>query len=368
MTIPDVDGSDEGPTNISMDYMYLGETNKEDRDTPTNPPHLVIVDHRHGRIWAHRVPHKGSFGQAEWVPRRILPDLANNGMQSMKIHVKTDQEPAMVNIQIALQDLNPDRVIPINSTVGGSECNGRIGNAIRRVQEKVRALRHHIEHNIKYKIPDDAPVMSWLVRWAVELLSKYVVGDDGKTPYERVHKEDCITFLVPFGETVMYLPLKTVHQNKGTPAKRAGVWLGVSERIEEVLIGTRNGVIKCRIVSRFAETDRWNRENVLKMVWTFYEPILGRPSQHIPVDVIDDGGFMEFDSENEEFPKEIIDDEADDQEFKVGIDKFHVSRKAIKEFGEIVGCPACGLFKTRGNQPGRIGNITQKHVEDECWR
>ena len=44
--IPDVDGSEEGPTKISMDYMYLSERSKEDRDTATNPPHLVIVDHR----------------------------------------------------------------------------------------------------------------------------------------------------------------------------------------------------------------------------------------------------------------------------------------------------------------------------------
>ena len=77
--------------------------------------------------------------------------------------------------------------------------------------------------------------MHWLVRWAAELLSKYAVGSDGKTPYERVHKEDCVTPLVPFGETIMYLQLKTIHQNKGVPARKVGIWLGVSERIEETL-------------------------------------------------------------------------------------------------------------------------------------
>ena len=40
MIIPDIDGSEEGPTKLSMDYMYLGEKNKEDRDTPTNPPSI----------------------------------------------------------------------------------------------------------------------------------------------------------------------------------------------------------------------------------------------------------------------------------------------------------------------------------------
>ena len=281
--------------------------------------------------------------------------MFNNSMQNIKIHIKTDQEPTMVNVQTALQDLSLDRIIPINSLVGESECNGRIENAIRRVQEKVRPLRHHIEHNIKCKVPGDAPIMSWLVRWAAELLSNYDVGDDGKTPYERVHKEDCMTPLVPFGETVTYLPLETVHQSKGTPAKRVGLWLGVSERTEEVLIGTRNGFVKCRTASRLNEADRWSRESVLGMSGTPYEPIPGNPSQHIPADVADNGERMGFDSENDELPKEVINDEADEQEFKVGIDKFHASRKAIRESGETAGCPACGIIKMRGNKPGRIG-------------
>ena len=73
---------------------------------------------------------------------------------------------------------------------------------------------------------------------------------------------------------------------------------------------------------------------------------------------------MGFDSENDEFSKETINDEADDQEFKVGIDKFHVSRKAIKEFGATAGCPACDIIKVRGDRPGRIG----RHHSAECRR
>ena len=207
--VADIDGSKDGPTKISMDYMYLSERNGNNQDITNNPPHLVVFDHRHGRVWAHRVPQKGVLGKAEWVPRRIIQDLANNGVQDVTLHVKFDQEPAMLNVQIALQDFQPNRIIPINSPVGQSECNGRIENAIRRAQEKVRALRHQLENGIKCKVPGEAQIMSWLVRWAAELLSKYVVGDDGRTPYERIHKEDCVTPLVPFGEMVFYFPLIT---------------------------------------------------------------------------------------------------------------------------------------------------------------
>ena len=162
-----------------------------------------MIEHIHGRIWAHRVPNKGVNGKAEWVPRRVLQDLDNNGMQDVVLQIKTDQEQSIVNIQTALRELRPNKIIPLNSFVGESECNGRVENSLRRVQEKVRALRHQIEYNMKTTIPDDAPVMAWLVRWAAELLSKYAVGRDAKIPFERIRKEDCVTPLVHFGEMTM---------------------------------------------------------------------------------------------------------------------------------------------------------------------
>ena len=116
------------------------------------------------------------MGEAEWLPKKIANDLNNNGMQDMMWHVKSDQEPASVTLQSAIQDLCPNRVIPTNSPVGESACNGRVENAIKRVQEKVRALRHQVEDGMKAKIPEDSPLMAWLVRWAAELLSRYAPG------------------------------------------------------------------------------------------------------------------------------------------------------------------------------------------------
>ena len=92
-------------------------------------------------------------------------------------------------------------------------------------------------------------IMSWMIRWAGELISKYSIGDDGRTAYERIRGEVCAVPVVPFGETVMYLPLKTTKSNKGEAVRKIGVWLGTIERTEETLIGTTRGIIKCRAVS-----------------------------------------------------------------------------------------------------------------------
>ena len=118
--------------------------------------------------------------------KKIIQDLDNNGLKYSKIQFKSDQEPATVNVQTMIQELRPGMVITTNSPVGESQCNGRVENAIRRIQEKTRVLRHQVEYGIGCKLPDDSPRMSWMIRWAAELLSKYSPGKDGRIAHERI--------------------------------------------------------------------------------------------------------------------------------------------------------------------------------------
>ena len=89
-----------------------------------------------------------------------------------------------------------------------------------------------------------------MIRWAGELISKHAIGDDGGIAYERIRGERCAVPVMPFGETIMYLPLRTAKHSKGEAMKRTGIWLGTIERTEETLVGTTRGVIKCRTVIR----------------------------------------------------------------------------------------------------------------------
>ena len=150
-------------------------------------------------------------------------------------------------------------------------------------------MRHQLESGIRCKIPDDVPIMSWLVKWAAEVLSKYAPGDDGRTPYERIRQETCVVPIAPFGETVLYLPFTIVKRSKGQPVKKMGIYLGTHERTEESMIGTRNGVIKCRTMDRMVAIERWNQEVVLGMKGTTWEPVPGSDSQHILVNINEAG-------------------------------------------------------------------------------
>ena len=349
-----MDNGLEGPIKVSMDYMYLHERTNKYKETKHNPPHLILVEHRHGRCWAYQVPNKGVHDKASWLPRRIVQDLDNNGLEDAKIQLKSDQVPSIVKLQTAVQEIRPGMVIPTNSPVAESQCNGRVENIIRRVQEKVRTLRHQLESNIRYKISDDAPIMSWLVRWAAELLSKYFPGGDGRIPYERIRQESCAVPIAPFGESVMHLPLTTVKRNKGEPVKKMGVYLGTNERTEESVIGIDRGVVKCRSINRLVKEDRWNKDIVLNMRGTTWEPVPGVDGDHVPVD-IDEDGFAQHENHDRQ-PSEAIDDECTQEvQPRINHDKLFVSRKAVQKYGPIDGCPACKVITRYGNLIGRIG-------------
>ena len=183
-----------------MDLLFLRDRIGRHVGNTWDRPYLTVVEHRYGRVWAYQAPSKGQNEESSWLPAELVQGWGDCGYKDVRIQLKTDQELAMIGLQDAVQHIRPNAVIPVNSPVGESESNGRVGNAIRRVQEKTRALRHQIEANIKRKIFDSSPLMAWLVRWTVDLLSKYSCGGGGRSPHERLHGEKCLTPRVPFGE------------------------------------------------------------------------------------------------------------------------------------------------------------------------
>ena len=267
---------------------------------------MVVSEHRYGRLWAYRVPNKGIHKEAGWLPKRLIQDLDNIGLQGVRIMVKSDREFAIIDVQTAMQEVRPNMIVPVNSPVGESESNGRAENTIRRVQEKIRTLRHHVEHKLGIRIPEQSSVMAWLVRWAAELISKYSRGDDGKSPYERIAGEPSKVLLEPFGEKVLYLLMMTVKRQKGEPAKLPGIWLGVNERTEENLIGTEKGVLKCRTVSRLTSDRAWDKEMVTQMKGVPWNLVPGREDSRIPVEINEDGVVVDGGDEQLE---DIEDDE-----------------------------------------------------------
>ena len=115
----------------------------------------------------------------------------------------------MVALQHEVQRIRASKAVLVNSPVGESECNGRVEHAIRRVQDRVRTLKCHIEGETGMSFDKHLPIMTWIVRWAGELLSKYSIGNDRKTSYERIRGQLCRRPIVQSCESIPYLPPRT---------------------------------------------------------------------------------------------------------------------------------------------------------------
>ena len=88
-------------------------------------------------------------------------------------------------------------------------------------------------------------MLSWFVAYASSLVNKLAIGEDGRTAHERARGRKFGKPLPEFGECVMFakaLPKK--NYNKLEAQWESGVYLGVNDLSQELIIGTSEGVVK----------------------------------------------------------------------------------------------------------------------------
>ena len=71
-------------------------------------------------------------------------------------------------------------MIPQGPLEGDHMANGRVEMAVREVKPQCRTLRVSTYQNTSVRISDDSPLLSWLPRFAAEVMNKVRIGKDGK--------------------------------------------------------------------------------------------------------------------------------------------------------------------------------------------
>jgi len=164
------------------------------------------------------------------------------------------------------------------------------------------------------------------------LVSRYLVGKDGRTGYERRKGRRCKLAVVPFAEVVWYRAVRKGKQQKekGETEMREGIWLGHADQTNEILIGTEQGVIRVYDVKRKEEGARWDAEKIKKMKGTPRQPDPEKPGGDIPVRV----SFEKMD-EQQDVPEVAP--------MRKGIDvrRFRINPEMLKKHGYTVGCEGC---------------------------
>ena len=63
------------------------------------------------------------------------------------------------------------------------------------VREMAKVFKNVIEENIHDKLKVDAAIMTWLIRWAAMVISRYRIGVDGKRPMSDAEADDALFLL-----------------------------------------------------------------------------------------------------------------------------------------------------------------------------
>ena len=198
---------------VSVDYLFLSPNGvllrEESQNRWEEPPDgcicvLAGMCSATQALFAFAVPRKGV--DADGYAARSLADNVT-WLGHSRVALRSDNEPAIVKLVATATNLL--KLEGVDVTVEGSvpydpQSNGAAESAVKRVKGSVRALQLGLENDLRSRVPIGHPVMTWLVRHAAMTRTMHVIGEDGKTAWQRVRGASCKLNLVHFGEVVLY--------------------------------------------------------------------------------------------------------------------------------------------------------------------
>ena len=333
---------------------------------------LVSEDLATGGIRAHLVAAKGNGDP--WIAGKIKDDIEEFGYGGAPVRIKSDQEPAIVDVQravIAKRGNAP--TIPVNSPVGDSQSNRRVEIAIKKVRNMVKTILSSLESRWGVRVARDHPVYPWVLKWAADLMTRYAhVGNLGKTAVQLIRGSKSSRNIAQFGEKILYKPLKLSGHHRGNMEDTFldGIFLGMRLRSDEILIGTARGVIKTRTLRRRVEEEQWDPEFAKSIKGEPRQLVPGINSDHVPAANSDRAGMrLEEDQPDTRLAQqdEGIDppearevsmppDRLVTQVRSNTLKRMYVTRGLGKKYGPTPGCPGCAT----------IGSHHQASHSDTC--
>ena len=179
--------------------------------------------------------------------------------------------------------------------------------------------------------------MQWLIRWSAMVISRYKVGPDGKTAYERRRGRRCMVPLAAIGEKVWFRKLeKNKNRNKFDIKWDEGIWLGHTRNSNEAFIGTPEGTVKAYACKRRPDDEKWDMKAIDAIKGTPYVPIPKGLQTNVPIRVQlpePEGppGAAEPSAQRVFQPRRVA-----------------ITQKELDKYGYSVGCPGCDSKRQGG--------------------
>ena len=197
---------------FACDYMYVTDKGVSSRDELTEadrPNALCVMVGKCSRtqcLFAHVVPRKG-VDEDGYIVERLKQDILWLG--HAKVVVRSDNEPAILRVVEKVVKAvrisgGVDAATHEGSVPYDPQTNGMAEGAVRLIKGQFRTLLLSLQRAIGGRIPVDHPLMTWLLEHAAYVRNVRIIGQDGKTAWQRARGTSGTTSYVAFGEVCMY--------------------------------------------------------------------------------------------------------------------------------------------------------------------
>ncbi|CAL1139547.1 unnamed protein product, partial [Cladocopium goreaui] len=231
---------------LSLDYFYMNQDQVADEATL---PSIVVKCHKTKRFWASVLPGKGADAFAIAWLGGVLDDAGFN-----KVILKSDGEPSLVSLKQKVKEIKTHiEVHLVETPVEDHQANGFIEVGVREIKRQCRALLSDLEFKLERKVDPGHPLLVWLPRHAAFLLTRYRVGTDGKTAFERTYGRK------------WRIPLVRVS---------IGMYVGTGNRNSDVFVMTERGIMKGNSIHRRPPDDQFKHDqfdSLRGLLWRLQE-------------------------------------------------------------------------------------------------
>ena len=221
---------------------------------------LRTPDDRQSCVFGHVVPCKG-IDENKFAVDCLVADILWTGYT--RVTLKSDNEPAILKLLIeSLRELRInglEQVMSENSPEYDPQSNGMAEAAVKSWKGMFRTHKSALEEQLGAKIPVKHPMISWLAKWASDILVWTVKGLDGITAYQRVRGKPFRTRLPAMGEIVRFKLRPKEPTANSSDGKRFhnGVFLGIDRRTGQYILHSDEGIKHARTILRVPDAEKW---------------------------------------------------------------------------------------------------------------
>ena len=213
------------------------------------------------------VVYKGR-GEEETISQAV-DNIKNLGHRN-KFILKTDNEPALTSLRDGIIETLASSGVQIlvePPPVEESQSNGAIENGVRLVKEMVRVHMISLESRIQGEIPTFHPIMTWIVPHAANCITKYLVGHDGKTAYQRLWGKTAQEEILEIGERIFWRKRKSAMKDLDS-RYHPGIWLGRVWGSSTHIVWDGQKAIEVYGIQRVPKDERWSRADIEAIIAT----------------------------------------------------------------------------------------------------